>query len=88
METAPSAAAQRVVVVGQGYVGLPLAVRAVEVGYAVVGFDVDPERVKRLQSGESYVEDITSDRLAAVLAPGGGPGRDHPEDEQGRELGR
>ena len=70
METAPSAAAQRVVVVGQGYVGLPLAVRAVEVGYAVVGFDVDPERVKRLQSGESYVEDITSDRLAAVLGTG------------------
>ena len=53
----------RVVIVGQGYVGLPLAVRAVEVGYNVVGYDVDAERVKRLAAGESYVEDITSAEL-------------------------
>jgi UDP-N-acetyl-D-glucosamine dehydrogenase len=62
--------AQRVVVVGLGYVGLPLAVRAVEVGHVVVGFDVDTERVKRLADGESYVEDITSERLGAALATG------------------
>ena len=41
----------RVVIVGQGYVGLPLAMRAVEVGHDVVGFDVDHDRVKRLSSG-------------------------------------
>ena len=42
----------RVVVAGQGYVGLPLAMRAVAVGHDVVGFDVSVERVKRLaQSG-------------------------------------
>src|SRR5688572_11012079 len=60
----------RVVVVGQGYVGLPLAMRAVEVGYDVVGFDVDEGRVKRLLVGESYVEDIPSAELAAALATG------------------
>ncbi|HEY5171113.1 MAG TPA: nucleotide sugar dehydrogenase, partial [Acidimicrobiia bacterium] len=60
----------RVVVVGQGYVGLPLAMRAVAVGYDVVGFDLDEGRVKRLQAGESLVEDISSDVLATALASG------------------
>jgi len=61
---------QKLVVVGQGYVGLPLAMRANEVGYDVVGFDVDEARVKRLQAGESYVEDVEPDTLAAALASG------------------
>ena len=59
---------QRVVVVGQGYVGLPLAMRAVEVGYHVIGYDVDEARIKRLTTGESYVEDISSEELHAALA--------------------
>ncbi|MBA3653039.1 MAG: nucleotide sugar dehydrogenase, partial [Actinobacteria bacterium] len=61
---------QKLVVVGQGYVGLPLAIRANEVGYDVVGLDLDNGRVKRLQAGESYVEDVSSDALAAALASG------------------
>jgi UDP-N-acetyl-D-glucosamine dehydrogenase len=60
----------KLVVVGQGYVGLPLALRAVEVGYDVVGFDLDVDRVKRLVDGDSYVEDISDERLAAALATG------------------
>ncbi|GIE91403.1 nucleotide sugar dehydrogenase [Actinoplanes regularis] len=60
----------RVVIAGQGYVGLPLAVRAAEAGHTVVGFDVDDERIKRLAAGESYVDDITSEHLARVLAGG------------------
>jgi UDP-N-acetyl-D-glucosamine dehydrogenase len=59
-----------VVVVGQGYVGLPLAMRAVEVGSTVVGFDLDPDRVKRLTAADSYVEDISDHTLAAALATG------------------
>jgi len=62
--------AKKVVLIGQGYVGLPLAVRAVEVGYHVVGLDVDERRVKQLGIGESFVEDVTSDRLAAALETG------------------
>ena len=65
---------RRVVVVGQGYVGLPLAMRAVEVGHDVVGHDVDEARVKRLASGESYVEDVPASALAAALESG----RYHP----------
>ncbi|SCD54385.1 nucleotide sugar dehydrogenase [Streptomyces sp. AmelKG-A3] len=59
-----------VVVVGQGYVGLPLAVRAAEVGHHVVGLDVDAGRIKRPLIGESYVEDISDKRLAPLLAAG------------------
>lgn len=60
----------RVVVVGQGYVGLPLAIRAAEVGHQVVGYDVDARRVKSLAAGESYVEDVSSARLARALEAG------------------
>lgn len=61
---------QKVVVVGQGYVGLPLAMRAVEVGYDVVGYDLDERRTKELAEGCSYVEDIGDERLGAALASG------------------
>lgn len=59
-----------VVVAGQGYVGLPLAVRAAEVGHRVVGYDVDPDRIQRLAAGHSYVRDVDSSRLCAVLDTG------------------
>ncbi|MGQ4475763.1 nucleotide sugar dehydrogenase [Streptomyces sp. SAS_276] len=60
----------QVVVAGQGYVGLPLAVRATEVGHRVVGYDVDPYRVQQLAAGQSYVRDVDSSRLRAVLDSG------------------
>ncbi|MEU0026660.1 nucleotide sugar dehydrogenase [Streptomyces sp. NPDC006335] len=60
----------RVVVVGQGYVGLPLAIRAAEVGHEVIGYDVDSRRVKSLAAGESFVEDVTSERIRAALDSG------------------
>jgi UDP-N-acetyl-D-glucosamine dehydrogenase len=61
---------ERVVVVGQGYVGLPVAMRAVEVGFDVVGLELDPAKVERLRAGDSYVEDVPSERLAGALATG------------------
>src|SRR5687768_13220182 len=61
---------QKVIVIGQGYVGLPVAVRAAEAGFEVVGFDVNPERVASLAAGDSFIEDITDERLGAVLASG------------------
>ena len=60
----------RVVIAGQGYVGLPLAVRAAECGHQVVGYDVDERRIGMLHDGRSYVEDITDERLAAAVASG------------------
>ena len=61
---------QKVVVLGQGYVGLPLAMRAVQAGHAVVGYDVAESKVKRLLAAETYVEDVPSADLAEALATG------------------
>jgi UDP-N-acetyl-D-glucosamine dehydrogenase len=44
--------------------------RAVEVGYSVVGFDVDESRVGRLRAGESYVEDVPSGAVSDALESG------------------
>lgn len=63
-------ARRKVVVVGQGYVGLPLAVRAVEVGYDVVGYDIDKGRIGRLKNGDSFVEDVPAEILATAFATG------------------
>jgi UDP-N-acetyl-D-glucosamine dehydrogenase len=65
-----SAPVSAVVVAGLGYVGLPLALRAVAAGHEVVGYDTDLVRVKRLEARESYVEDVTSCELAAALKSG------------------
>ena len=48
-------------VVGLGYVGLPLALAHAEVGFRVVGFDVDVERCVALNEGRSPIEDIADD---------------------------
>jgi UDP-N-acetyl-D-glucosamine dehydrogenase len=53
-------------IIGMGYVGLPLAVAFAEAGDEVYGVEVDPVRVAALERGESYIEDIPSNRLQAV----------------------
>jgi UDP-N-acetyl-D-glucosamine dehydrogenase len=54
-------------IIGLGYVGLPLAVAFAEAGHDVVGLDVDPRRVERLQRSESDVEDVPSERIRAMV---------------------
>src|SRR5689334_289236 len=54
-------------VVGLGYVGLPLVVAFAEAGDRVVALDIDPLKVAAVGKGESYIEDIPSERLRAVL---------------------
>lgn len=66
----------KVVVLGQGYVGLPVAMRASELGFPVVGYDVAEERVRALRSGSSYVEDVPSERLRRALETGYRPTHD------------
>jgi UDP-N-acetyl-D-glucosamine dehydrogenase len=61
---------QKVVVVGMGYVGLPLAVRAVEADFDVVGLDVAASRVDQLLAGGSYVEDISAATIRRCLGTG------------------
>ena len=65
------------VVVGLGYVGLPLAMRAVAAGHEVTGYETSTVRVKRLEAGESYVEDVSAGEVAGALESG----RFHPSAE-------
>ncbi|WP_377559697.1 nucleotide sugar dehydrogenase [Ottowia beijingensis] len=55
---------------GLGYVGLPLALRFSEVGLKVVGFDIDTSKAALLNSGQSYIERITPDRIQHALDQG------------------
>src|SRR6201996_2603584 len=57
----------KVGVVGLGYVGLPLTVAFAEAGDDVVALDVDPLKVSAVAAGDSYIEDISSERLRSVL---------------------
>src|ERR1700722_12954392 len=59
-----------VAVVGLGYVGLPLAMRAAAAGHEGTGYDTNTIRVKQLQAGESYIEDVSADELATALESG------------------
>ena len=60
----------RIGIVGLGYVGLPLAVSFAEEGFAVTGIDVDGSKVEALNAGDSYVEDVPSERLAPLVRSG------------------
>ena len=53
-------------VIGLGYVGLPLVLRFGEVGFNVIGFDVDPEKRDTLNAGSSYIRHIDGSRVAAL----------------------
>lgn len=57
-------------IVGLGYVGLPLLLRYSEVGYKVIGFDIDPTKVTSLQAGRSYIEHIASDDIQKAIGQG------------------
>src|SRR5690348_8216600 len=54
-------------IVGLGYVGLPLAVAFAEAGHDVVALDVDARKITAIREGRSYIEDIPSERLQAVV---------------------
>lgn len=60
----------RVGIVGLGYVGLPLAVAFAEAGFETIGVDVDEEKVASLNRGESYVEDVPGEAVAALVDRG------------------
>lgn len=58
----------KVAIVGQGYVGLPLAIAAAMNGHEVLGFDLNVELVDSLNLGESHIEDIKSKDLAGLIS--------------------
>lgn len=60
----------RVGVVGLGYVGLPLAVEFAKAGFHVTGIDINEEKSRHVNAGESYVGDISSETLAPLVKSG------------------
>ncbi len=57
-------------IIGLGYVGLPLALKFCELGYKVVGIDIDPSKVSQLNNGQSYIEHITHTAVCDALKAG------------------
>jgi len=57
-------------IVGLGYVGLPLMLRYSEVGYRVVGFDIDDSKVSALMDGRSYIEHISAGAIGRAVEAG------------------
>ena len=57
-------------IVGLGYVGLPLVLRYAEVGYKVIGFDIDRTKIDALSQGRSYIEHIPESAVQAANARG------------------
>ncbi|MDH3942479.1 MAG: nucleotide sugar dehydrogenase [Anaerolineae bacterium] len=60
----------RMAVLGQGYVGLPLAVVFAQAGFEVTGIDPDASKVEAILRGESYIGDVASDELAPLVKSG------------------
>ncbi len=59
-----------IAVVGAGYVGLPLAARLAETGKTVICLDPHAARMEQINRGESYIEDVPTEQLAALVADG------------------
>jgi len=67
-------------IVGQGYVGLPLAMAFCDAGIQVIGFDVDVDKTIALNNGISHVEDISSEVLKKSIASGNYKATSEPTD--------
>jgi UDP-N-acetyl-D-glucosamine dehydrogenase len=57
-------------IIGLGYVGLPLSLVFAEAGRRVIGFDIDPDKIRQLSSGTSYIRHIGPERVAAAVQAG------------------
>ncbi|GAA5666640.1 UDP-N-acetyl-D-glucosamine 6-dehydrogenase [Brucella sp. NBRC 14130] len=55
-------------VIGLGYVGLPLSAAIARSGFKTVGFDIDPDKISRLNAGDSYIDAVSSQELASFVA--------------------
>lgn len=60
----------RIGVIGLGYVGLPLAVEKAKAGYKVVGFDIQQEKIHKVNSGENYIGDVVPQELKDLVNKG------------------
>lgn len=66
-------------IIGLGYVGLPLAVEYAEAGFKVTGLDIDKAKIKMINGGKSYIDDIPDNRVAPIVKDGRLRATDKPE---------
>lgn len=57
-------------IAGLGYVGLPLMLRFNAIGYRVIGIDIDSDKVNLLNSGGSYIEHVSSEKISKAIETG------------------
>ncbi len=57
-------------ILGLGYVGLPLAVEFAKAGFSTIGFDIDAAKIKDIQDGHSYINDVSDETLKTVQSNG------------------
>ena len=62
------------IIVGLGYVGLPLVVALIDVGFKVIGFDTDPEKIAALKDGRTYIQHLPANLFSSAIRLG----RFHP----------
>ena len=77
----------KAVIVGQGYVGLPLAMATVCAGFDTVGFDVNEAKIAQLSAGASYIDDISAEEIQTALATGRYHPSSVPDDLDGFDVG-
>jgi UDP-N-acetyl-D-glucosamine dehydrogenase len=70
LEDKIKARSARVAIIGLGYVGLPLAVEFAKAGFHVQGIDIDSVKVKMLNAGKSYIQDVSSAELDSLVSKG------------------
>ncbi|TDB52603.1 nucleotide sugar dehydrogenase [Photorhabdus luminescens] len=59
-----------IAIVGLGYVGLPLMLRYNDIGFKVIGFDIDQEKTDKLNQGQSYIEHIPAAKISHAIKTG------------------
>lgn len=84
--TTTTTSGRRVVVLGQGYVGLPLAQAAVKAGHHVTGFDIDADKVAAITKNLSPIDDVDSADLALMHATGNYRCTDDPNQLSGFDV--
>lgn len=57
-------------ILGMGYVGLPLMLRYADIGYPVVGFDIDQKKIDAVKAGQTYIEHISADKIKQAVGKG------------------
>ncbi len=77
----------KIVIMGQGYVGLPLAMAAAVAGHEVVGYEPDGDRVRSLQAGTSYIEDVHDAELRNHMRSGAYAATDSESHIAGFDIG-